>query len=601
MRKKLLCSFSVLVLLFNLLIPAYADGVLASGAPVSAPTIKILTPEVQAWEMIEFSVSNAPMTDKTWVGLFEFKDPAYGQEYYWSSGYESKIMIKNLGNTPYFDTPRNANETRYVIALIEGYGYDLTPLVVSEPILVHERFYGPNAFIPEEREAARQFETLLNRDKSNGTYDIKTQMNNDFFNPNITDDEIARYQAFLNSNTIHEYFSKNIQDAEGKWQSIGPSPEWYSYGDEYESNTEDSFDSLGVDTYESEIPVVIMSNVNDASASGNPSVKTEFTLSVPHKVTCIELRYSPVTGYMAEWISLVDSNGKTYGPWEAFLDLPYEDEAFSLCYADLQADLPAGTYHVQVTQPSKWLSNAESGNAGMAFIEGTMSVPSYDTSQTFTPPTYIYERSNSEPATGNPTTSTLMVLKQSYIMTEIELRYMPVSVVTQGSVWLVDSKDQKYGPWQGSVALPFETETFSRFKIKMNQFLPAGAYRIEADTPSKWLNNQMSDYKGMADVLGFLYEDATQPESELLTTGQFYGMTYTAEGDALPNVLVQCYQNGHLVMAMNSMERYFYAFELPVGVYDVEFSKAGYITETHRGVELHTDESVLLQPKLKKQ
>ncbi len=122
-------------------------------------SVELVQTEVKAWEMIAFKVSNAPVTENAWVGLFEYKYVDEGEVYYWSSNYASKIMVENLGSTPYFDTPRNANETQYVITVFDRYGYDLTPVAVIDPVLVHYRYTPPNSFIPEEAEAARVYYT----------------------------------------------------------------------------------------------------------------------------------------------------------------------------------------------------------------------------------------------------------------------------------------------------------------------------------------------------------------------------------------------------------------------------------------------------------
>ncbi len=590
MRMKVLSLLLMLLLLLGASAPGFADAVPAQSTQGKTTTdVQIIKNEVKAWEMMEFQVSNPPTTENAWVGLYEYKYVEEGEVYYWSSDYKSKIMVKNLGDTPYFDTPRDADETQYVIAVFDKYGYDLTPVAVSDPILVHMRYTPPNSFIPEEAEAARQYYILVSNAKSDGTYDIKSIMNNDFFNPNITDAEIARYRAFLNSNTIHEYERKNVQGADGMWSQIGPSDNWKSCGSEYVdyestdnleayANEDHSALEYGDDYPSEEVTVIISDNINYNASTAGPTSETVFSIDGPHTLTYIELLYAPVTDYFDESISLVDQNGVKYGPWTAYVDLPYEDEPYSLCYLDLYEEIPAGSYRIEVGHPAKWLSNAESNFAGMAFVQGNFTFktgPSLEDTQ-YIIPERIFDNTNSSDAVGNPVTTTLFFLNQPYTITHIDLRYRADIESSGETISIINADGTSFGTWETTVDPNYRSESTLYCRVDMNTLLPEGAYRIEVAHPDKWLSNSGSRFAGMA-TLEARPQDPNKTAQ--IVYGSVYGMTWDHEGNYETDVTIKCFQNENRIMKTNSQDTSFYAYELPVGSYDFEFSKAGYETQ----------------------
>ena len=601
MRKSILSLLLVLTLVLSVTATGFADA--ATGQmtqSVANTSVELVQTEVKAWEMIAFKVSNAPATENAWVGLFEYKYVDEGEVYYWSSDYASKIMVENLGSTPYFDTPRNANETQYVIAVFDRYGYDLTPVAVSDPVLVHYRYTPPNSFIPEEAEAARVYYNLVSDAKSDGTYDIKATMNNDFFNPNITDAEIARYQAFLNSDTIHEYERKNVQGADGMWTQIGPSENWLSFSTDYSEDDSDAYSYTYNDeaysdiTYDGsgpteDIQVVISDTLNYGPASGGPSTAATFTIDGPHTITYIELLYAPVTEYVEEYLSLVDQNGMTYGPWEAFVDLPYEDEPYSLCYADIYAEIPAGTYRIEVENPSRWLNNADSGYAGMAFVEGSFKFktgPSAEDVQ-YTIPERIFDNTNSNDCEGNPVTTTLFFLNQAYTITQVDLRYSADIASTGETISIVNTDGVRFGSWETVVDPNYRNNPSVYCRVAMNTELPAGAYRIEVAHPDKWLCDSSSKFAGMATLEGRPLDPSNTSE---IVYGSVLGMTWNHEGNFCKNVTIKCFQDGKLLIESNSQDTAFYTYNLPIGSYDFEFSRTGYETQYFEDIRIVKDE-----------
>jgi hypothetical protein len=96
------------------------------------------------------------------------------------------------------------------------------------------------------------------------------------------------------------------------------------------------------------------------SAAGGPPNPT-FTVTDTSLITKIS-NYHYNSYETPGTISLQDSSGAVYGPWDAVLD------GYWRVYPDIT--VPAGTYTVIDSKPASWSFNSESGNAGMTEIVG---------------------------------------------------------------------------------------------------------------------------------------------------------------------------------------------------------------------------------------
>lgn len=115
----------------------------------------------------------------------------------------------------------------------------------------------------------------------------------------------------------------------------------------------------------------IFDNGNIYAVRNQPTRPTTFTLSRPiHLTKMLTYHWNDGRGAPAGSIGLRDSNGETYGPWEA-IGQPGQGgvpSAYWIVEGDLE--LPAGTYTVLDSDPATWSQNAGSRGAGMVIIEG---------------------------------------------------------------------------------------------------------------------------------------------------------------------------------------------------------------------------------------
>ncbi len=97
------------------------------------------------------------------------------------------------------------------------------------------------------------------------------------------------------------------------------------------------------------------------SAAGGPPNPTTFTVTDTSMITKIS-NYHYNSWETPGTITLQESGGTVYGPWDAVLD------GYWRVYPNIT--VPAGTYTVIDSKPASWSFNSESGNAGMTEIVG---------------------------------------------------------------------------------------------------------------------------------------------------------------------------------------------------------------------------------------
>lgn len=97
---------------------------------------------------------------------------------------------------------------------------------------------------------------------------------------------------------------------------------------------------------------------SDADGPPNPATFTVTDTSLITKIS----NYHYASGETPGTITLQESGGTVYGPWDAVLD------GYWRVYPDIT--VPAGTYTVIDSKPASWSFNSESGNAGMTEIVG---------------------------------------------------------------------------------------------------------------------------------------------------------------------------------------------------------------------------------------
>jgi len=116
---------------------------------------------------------------------------------------------------------------------------------------------------------------------------------------------------------------------------------------------------------------VIFDNGNIYAVYNNPTRQTTFTIHQPHMITkIVNYHWNNARGVNPGNISLRDSYGRTYGPWQA-QGSPGQGgvpNAYWTVYPNMV--IPAGTYTVIDSDPYTWAQNSGSQGSGMSKIEG---------------------------------------------------------------------------------------------------------------------------------------------------------------------------------------------------------------------------------------
>jgi hypothetical protein len=117
--------------------------------------------------------------------------------------------------------------------------------------------------------------------------------------------------------------------------------------------------------------VKLFDNGNIYAVQNRPTRRTQFTLAQPvHLTKILTYHWNNGRGAAAGTISLRNSAGETFGPWETD-GLPGQGgvpSAYWVVEGDLE--LPAGTYTVIDSDPATWSHNAGTGGAGIVIAEG---------------------------------------------------------------------------------------------------------------------------------------------------------------------------------------------------------------------------------------
>jgi len=119
-------------------------------------------------------------------------------------------------------------------------------------------------------------------------------------------------------------------------------------------------------------PVQVSDTMNIAAVQNGPTVPTTFSINGPHLVTYIlNYHWNSAQGATPGTIALQDSNGKTYGPWQA-TGTPGQGGAPNANWeVSPNIVIPAGTYTIVDSDPATWSQNADSGGKGMGVVKAT--------------------------------------------------------------------------------------------------------------------------------------------------------------------------------------------------------------------------------------
>jgi hypothetical protein len=118
-------------------------------------------------------------------------------------------------------------------------------------------------------------------------------------------------------------------------------------------------------------PVVLFENGNTGDVRSGPTEPTRFTIDRPHLIDDIRTyHWNDGHGAPPRTIALVAADGTRHGPWEASAS-PGEGGAPNVNWSVRpRVTLPAGTYTIVDGGRETWSYNAESGDAGFAFVRG---------------------------------------------------------------------------------------------------------------------------------------------------------------------------------------------------------------------------------------
>lgn len=116
----------------------------------------------------------------------------------------------------------------------------------------------------------------------------------------------------------------------------------------------------------------IYNNHNVLAVQSGPSSDTTFTLTSPRTISSIQTYHwnnaqgSNTTGT----IGLTSKDGTTYGPWSTTGSDGQGGVPNAYWTAQVEQELPAGTYTVVDSDPATWAHNDKNGNQGMVRIYG---------------------------------------------------------------------------------------------------------------------------------------------------------------------------------------------------------------------------------------
>ncbi|OPX76460.1 MAG: hypothetical protein A4E44_00656 [Methanosaeta sp. PtaB.Bin018] len=106
-----------------------------------------------------------------------------------------------------------------------------------------------------------------------------------------------------------------------------------------------------------------------AAVYNAPTVPTIFTLESSMKITKIRTyHWNSGQGMTPGSISLRDSAGNTYGPWQAYGEPGMGGVPNAYWVVEPDVVLPPGTYEVVDSDPSTWSQNSETGGRGVAWV-----------------------------------------------------------------------------------------------------------------------------------------------------------------------------------------------------------------------------------------
>jgi sulfatase modifying factor 1 len=110
---------------------------------------------------------------------------------------------------------------------------------------------------------------------------------------------------------------------------------------------------------------------NNGGTDNLPTSPTVFTLDKTYKITkIINYHWNYGQGATPGIVSLRDTNGKAYGPWQAFGTDGQGGVKNAYWNVTPNIELPAGTYTVIDSDPQTWAQNYESNGQGFVMIYG---------------------------------------------------------------------------------------------------------------------------------------------------------------------------------------------------------------------------------------
>ncbi len=119
-------------------------------------------------------------------------------------------------------------------------------------------------------------------------------------------------------------------------------------------------------------PVTLLFDCSNTGGVGNnPTAKTVFTLTKQMVVTQIwNYHWNNAQGATPGSISLVNANGKIFGPWAAKGSAGSNNAQNVNWTVDANVTLPAGSYTIQDSAPATWAQNSQSGGRGFSKVWG---------------------------------------------------------------------------------------------------------------------------------------------------------------------------------------------------------------------------------------
>ena len=261
--------------------------------------------------------------------------------------------------------------------------------------------------------------------------------------------------------------------------------------------------------------------------------KGEVLMMTPTAVHVTELvtyHWNNGKGARPGTLTLKSMSGQTYGPFQAKGTSGQNNAPNVNWIADVNLQLPAGTYQLLDSDPATWSQNAATHGVGFAIIRGDRVTTAVAPAPTPTKPAPAPTRTGTAAPSGGggaqptaPAANTIDLFNnynkddvqngarnQPTLMTPIPVKVTEIITyhwnngkgATPGKISIKSMGGQTYGPFQARGATAWQGVQNTNWVADMNVTLPMGTYQVVDSDPATWSSNAASHNVGFAVIRG---------------------------------------------------------------------------------------------------